>query len=75
MKQLLGISLLAAALVGCGAVPATPDGAPASRHLERMQAELGLTAAQASQINAIEQAQRNRMDYLRNSSQARIRAC
>lgn len=79
MKQLLVVTLLAGTLAACGAAPTTPDGAPggpaqAGRHMARMQADLGLTAAQASQINAIEQAQRNKMDYLRNSTHARIRA-
>lgn len=78
MKQLLVMGLLAATLTACGAAPSSPEGAAggqaqADRHLARMQSDLGLSAAQASQISAIEQAQRNKMDYLRNSSQARIK--
>lgn len=77
MKQLLVMTLLAGTLVACGAAPSTSDGAPggpAGRHLARMQTDLGLTVAQAGQISAIEQSQRNRMDYLRNSTHIRIRA-
>lgn len=78
MKKLLVMTLLAGALTACGAAPSGPDAAAQGnmpgRHLARMQADLGLTDAQASQISAIEQSQRNRMDYLRNSTHARIRA-
>lgn len=78
MKQLLVMGLLAVTLTACGAAPSSPEGAAggqaqADRHLARMQSDLALSAAQASQISAIEQAQRNKMDYLRNSSQARIK--
>ncbi|MBU0656175.1 MAG: hypothetical protein KJ914_13725 [Gammaproteobacteria bacterium] len=79
MKQLLVMTLLAGTLAACGAAPSAMDGAPggppqAGRQMARMQAELGLTDAQASQISAIEQSQRNRLDYLRNSSHVRIKA-
>ena len=79
MKQLLVMTLLAGTLAACGAAPSAMDGTPggppqAGRQMARMQAELGLTDAQASQISTIEQSQRNRMDYLRTSSQARIKA-
>lgn len=79
MKQLLVVTLLAGTLAACGAAPTTTDGAlggpvQAGRHMARMQTELGLSDAQASQISSIEQAQRNKMDYLRNSTKARIRA-
>lgn len=84
MKKLLIMTLLASSLVGCNGAGAAPDGVSGAsavrssheggRHTERLQTELGLSAEQVSQIDAIEQSQRGRMDAMHTDFQAQIKA-
>lgn len=78
MQRRIITGLLASTLAVCSAVSLAAERSygplPIEQQMQRMQSELGLTDEQARQINAIQQAQHDRMNTLRNGIHAQIRS-